>query len=1108
MIAMQNQQMSMLGSVPQMAPVPGQSVYPPQFTYAPRQHDSFQAGLGLSGGMFNSVGPGAGGLAAGAGTAQLAGMIGGMGAGMLGMNRLSSGLSAVSGSRLLGGLTRLDPMNSMIMGGMGAIGTAYTAGAAGGAGIMGGMGALASGAGLRAIGAGMFGTAGLMNPIALAGMAAMPAMKMMQQGADQYSQTRQMLNAYNTSANPMSSTGRGFSSQQAANITTTMRGINAEDPFVNFKDVSSMMQRFNEFGMTQGSRDVTEVSKKFKAMATAVKDMAKTLGTTIDEAAQMFGQMRATGFYKGTDIVGNTNLLKMMQGQGVSGRAMLGAQMQGGGITRAAGLGTTPGAKAVGSMAGMLAGARMTGSVSSEEMMNATGAGTPEEALTQYATQMAGGMTQFFTQSTTGAALTAALGSVNEHGEFTGELDEGLMSQMRSGSININNLVQSGRKRLTNKNSQLSFKQKGADVAGSMLGEDPTEAFGLIMKSIAGDKFSQMDPENLIALLTERMTGLDRKTAESMVKLVREGAKVRSETTAIMNREAAQKIYEVDLAQNRTFEGLKTKLLGGAADRVVRPFEQMGQNLSQGIGEDYQRLVDSIPGLKVTRIGSDEELRRQAILSEYGGTANVGVRTGGSLGVTQGLVSAGMSRENADKEQVSLLSTGSMSGSAQAALSGQQPTDQFIAQFQQMIASGELDKGLMSNGSDAVFKGSGAVAYNIAAGPGALVSTIPRAMGLGGYTMQEYARKGPKERAALAAALAKGGYTDLARQTAALGEGTSEESLSDAKERLTRGLSTIMTGDAGGAFDITDYGKAETELDKLMSAGGQGAVAQIAGTFDRKKFDEAMATASRTTKGGAEGRAAAMRKLGAKGSDAELAAAADFYSHTRRYGPDEAEDFSFMKDAFLGMQGGMDYLNISTAMASGVQGMGVKDKAGAEFKALAAAASTTAGGGDIRLYQEATEDFYKKLENDGVGLGDVAKMYGTYGKTAASVLGRRKEIQRSSSVSDLKDRLGITEEQFKAMKIDLSDDELNSDEIGKIVKQDTLAAARGANISAGSVISASTEETQLAIAAEYAKLAKSTDALAGTVLQIQHDQQAKGSAAQTAVPTPDGGAPH
>jgi hypothetical protein len=465
-----------------------------------------------------------------------------------------------------------------------------------------------------------------------------------------------------------------------------------------------------------------------------------------------------------------------------------------------------------------------------------------------------------------------------------------------------------------------------------------------------------------------------------------------------------------------------------------------------------------------------------------------------------------MSRENADKEQVSLLSTGNMSGSAQAALSGQQPTDQFIKQFQQMIASGELDKGLMSNGSDAVFKGSGAVAYNIDGTSRSLISAIPRAMGLGGYTMQEYARKGPKERAALAAALSKGGYSDLAKQTAALGEGTSEESLSDAKERLTRGLSTIMTGDAGGAFDITDYGKAETELDKLMSAGGQGAVAQTAGTFDRKKFDEAMATASRTTKGGAEGRAAAMRKLGAKGSDAELAAAADFYSHTRSYG--QVEDFSFMKDAFLGMQGGLDYLNISTAMAAGVQGMGAEDKAGDEFKALAAAASTTAGGGDIRLYQEATEDFYKKLEADGTGLGEVSKMYGTYGKTAASVLGRRAEIKRSSSVSDLKDRLGITEDQFKAMKIDLSDDELNSDEINKIVKQDTLATARGTNMSAGSVISASTEETQLALASEYAKLAKSTDALAGTVLQIQHDQQAKGSAAQTAVPTPDGGAPH
>lgn len=1100
MIAMQNQQMAMLGSVPQMAPVPGASVYPPQFTYAPGRHDTFQTGLGIGGGVFNAVGPGGGGLAAAAGTAQMAGMIGGGVAGLAGMGRLSRGLGMVSNSSVLGGLSRLDPLNSMIMGGMGAIGTTYAAGAAGGAGIMGGLGALASAEGLSAVGAGMLGTAGLMNPITLTGLAVTPFLKMMHQGSQQYSQTRQMLNAYNTAANPMAASGRGFSSQQSADITSTMRAINAADPFTNFNDVSAVMQRFNEFGMNQGSRDVADFSRKFKNMMATVKDMAKTLGTTIEGATQMFGEMRATGFYKGTDIVGNTNLLKMMQGQGVSGRMMLGAQMQGASITRAAGLGTTPGAKAVGSMAGLLAGARKLGNISSEEMMNATGAATPEEALTQYATQMSGGMTQFLTQSSVGSALTAALGAVNERGEFTGGLDEGQMMALRTGQIDINNLVQSGRKRLTTRNSQLSFRTKGADVAGEMLGQDPAEAFGIIMQSIAGDKFSQMDPENLITLLTERMTGLDRKTAESMVKIVREGARTRAETTALMNREAQQRIYEIDVAQNRTISGIKTKILGGMADRVVRPLEEVGQGISQGIGEDYQRFIESLPYMKTTRIGSDEELRRQAILAEYRGTARVGVRTGGGLGVSEALVKGGMGRAQADEEQAALLSGKSLSTLALSTLDKNRPMDAFLLQFESMIDSGQLDKMIMEKGADEVFKGAGATAVNMNAGggPAGLFGVAMSQLGFGGNTMEEYAKLGPNERAALAAALSKGGYKDLAQKVAAVGAGSSEEEMRAAKEKVIEKTATMLGAGAGGGFDITDYGKAETEIEKLMSSGGMGVVAQLSGSFDRGKFEAAMKEAAKTTGGGAEGRAAAMRKLGAKGTDSELAAAAEFFSRTK------GSDYGFIGESFTGMQGGIDYLNIATSLAAGATGLKESDVGAEEFRALAAAAETTAGGGDIRQYQEALEKFYGTLEDEGVGVGKASTMYGTYGKDVAAVLGRRSAIRRAGTVSELESSLGITKEQLSAMGIDLSDDALTGGELEAIAKQDTRAQTRALKQSAGAILSETTEQTQVALASEYAKLAQSTEALAGTVLQIQHDQQAKDSNTQTAVPSPDG----
>ena len=1100
MIAMQNQQMSMLGSVPQMAPVPGQSVYPPQFTYAPRQHDSFQVGLGLGGGMFNSAGPGAGGLAAAAGDVQFAGMLGGLGAGMLGMRGLSRGLGAVSNSTILGGITRLDPMNSMIMGGMGAIGTTYAAGAAGGAGIMGGLGALASAEGLGAVGAGMLGTAGLMNPIALAGMAASVPLKMMYQGSQQFSQTRQMLNSYNTAANPMSTTGRGFSNQQASDITTMMRGINAADPFTNFSDVTAVMQRFNEFGMNQGSRDVSDFSRKFKTMMTTVKDMAKTLGTTIEGATQMFGEMRSAGFYRGTDIVGNTNLLKMMQGQGVSGRMMLGAQMQGGGITRSAGLGTTPGAKAVGSMAGLLAGARMTGSISSEEMMNATGAATPEEALTQYSTQMAGGMTQFLTQSSTGAALTAALGSVNERGEFTGEMDEGLMAQMRSGSININNLVQSGRKRLTNRNSQLSFKTKGADVAGAMLGEDPTEAFGLIMKSVAGEKFSQMDPENLIALLTERMTGLDRKTAESMVKIVREGAKTRAETTAMMNREAQQKVYEIDVAQNRTISGLKTQFLGGLADKYVRPMEQVGQNLSVGIGEDYQRFVDSIPGLKVTRVGSDETLRQQALRSEYRDmdSATGGMRRSG-LAISSALKRAGFSDEQSAAEQSAALSGKDMSAAAQEALTGGRADDELFQSFKSQIERGGIQSVIQEGGIDSLLS-SGVSGYETYRGK--------EGMEVRSVTLGDYMGRSADNRAAISALLSKSGYTTASRRAAMGGRSTTADALEEMRDNATTSVSALL-GDYSradlGNFDFRDKGRSQTLMAQLEQNGGAGIVSQMSKSFDRDKFEAELTKATKIAGEGDEAFAEAMKALGAEGSVSQLASAGRFFKKTTGK---TGKDYAGISKYYEGAQGGLDYLNISTAMSGALAGMTASAPGAEKFRALASEAEVAASGGSLVNYRQNLESFYQELEKTGTTGTELQKSYGAYGKDIQSNLALRANIRGQSTISGLKKATNFTDEDLKAMGIDMSDDVLTTgedSEASRIAELATRSGTRSLRQSAGAILSGSTEETQVAIAAEYAKLAKSTDALAGTVLQIQHDQQAKGSATQTAVPAPDGG---
>ena len=621
MIAMQGQGVGYSG-MPVAGPVPGASQYPPQFSYAAPVMTGGAIGQAAAGGLMNSFGPAAGGLSSAAMNVSMAAGIGGWAAGKLGYGGASSALGAIGSSRVLGALSNLNPMNAAFTGAFAAGETAVAAG---------GFGSLLTGAGLRSIASGAVGGV-LGSPAALIGLAAAPLAMGMHRGAQQYSQTAGMLGAYNQFANPFAATGRGFSDTQMSGMVSQMRAFQAESPFISMRDMQQSMARFNEMGMNQGERDAQEFSKKFTQMAKTVTAMSKAMGTTMDEASKVFAQMRSVGFYTGADVAGNTLRTMTLRGEGISGATTLAAQAAGGGITRAGGLGTTPGAKAVGGVMSMFTGARGVGALSNEEMMNITGAATPEQAIAQLSTSVTGSLTNFYTGTGVGQAMLAALGATDKSGAFTGGLDAEMVEKLRSGQLNINNLVGAGRSKVSTRNAALSFKTKGQDVAGALLSQgDPTAAIGAIMQSVAGDKFQDMDPENLITLLTERIQGLSRKEAEAMTKLYREGEKIRRESQQQMRAEMQAEIFMTDVKERHSFEGFKRRFMGGISDSFA-PLNEFGQQVSVGLGGLVQRTEDNIFG--VTRVGSTSDLRRrslQALINPDVGGVNMAQKVGSGI---------------------------------------------------------------------------------------------------------------------------------------------------------------------------------------------------------------------------------------------------------------------------------------------------------------------------------------------------------------------------------------------------------------------------------------------------------------------------------------------
>jgi len=1086
MISMQQQQAGYMGGVPMAVPMSGASQYPPQFNYAPRPMGAAQLGQAAAGGLMNSFGPTAGGMTNMAMNIGMAAGVGGWAANKMGFAGAGNALGSLAGNRFLTGVSNLNPMNAAFSGAWGAGEAAVASG---------GWGSLLTGAGARSIALGA--AEGILaSPAAMIGIAAAPIAIGMHRGAQQYSQTASMLGAYNQFANPFASTGRGFSENQMSSIVSGMRALQANDPFLSMRDMQQAMSRFNEMGMNQGERDAEQVMKKFTAMTKSMQAMSKMMGTTMDEASKVFAQMRGVGFYSGADVMQNTLLGGTMRGQGISGNTMLGAQAAGGGISRAGGLGTTPGAKSVGGVMAMLTGGRGVGALTNEEMMNITGAATPDQAIAQLSTTMAGSLTGFYTQTGVGQAMLAALGETNARGEFTGGLDSEAIEGLRTGRIDINNLVSKGRGKVSTRNAALSFKTRGQDVAGALISEgDPTAAIGAIMQSVAGDKFRDMDPENLVTLLTERIQGLGRKEAEAMTKLYREGEKIRRESQQQIRAEMQAGIFSTDIREYHSLEGYKRRVLGGLSDRFT-PILEAGQALSVMGGRMTERASDAIFGVTRVRTGNDVVDARLERLSEgrFDESATGAVDKGMADTTLSGLlrrrdyVGATAEFNKTDSRVRAGKNLNDLFGSPDAA--GRQ------------VVAGSLGMKLINYSSDIR---AGKSAADIVRG---MRLEVPEAGGIDqllGSTdtlsIEEYLAGGADTLGGTSAERRQA----LVDEAMSLGRPEVAALIADMGVGNTRSLEQIKSS---GTDILNKYGyvnsyTARSGYDKLMESESLGAAGRLGKAgVDLSSFykmtQEAYGGAGVTNQSQGYGRL--LDALRAKGVDVagmtktQLDALMEVAQDTGA-GLGEsltAADLMSLGEGASAAQSQMDLANL-TAMATAASESayeGISNAAGADELAALAGSSTET---DVAKNTSALLDTLEKAIGSGdLTLGDIGKegsRYGAFGKTLAQLLQTRKSIAAvgAGEVSDADRKallgMGFSEKYISSLGTDIDG--------GELVKLQTGAEQRRlAELTGGGTAGAFTDTTQAEAVKYYDSLAKSVVVVNDQVLRMQDREQA------------------
>lgn len=632
----------MPGQGTQLMPTPGASQYPPSFNYGVAPGSYSMTGAGSVG----SLAVGAAGAAPGA---------------LMGLGGLASlGSMFMPNSAVLGGLSLLDPTEI----GFNIAGRAFSG--AGGFARMGpalGAGAMA---GALPIAAGLAGAAA----ISYAG-------DHFVQGASSLNETSARLSGLSF-GNTSAADGRGFSHQQMSMINRAMRQFQVNDPFVEMRDMNSMLDQFTGFGMEQGVRDAREFSEKFTKFVGAVREVAEQLGTTMQEASAFFGQSRSAGFYSAADVSGNMRSFQALSGLGMSGESFGGMQASAAGTARGQGLAGRAGAASSARFAqSFMIGATGTASggagiLSSSDLMDLTGTTNLGDASSQMGARAAGTVGSFLRNTSTGRAMMAALGEQRD-GRFTGGLDSDAVSDFLGGNVGLADLSSRAGSRMTTSNQRLSFTANQGALASSLL-ESPDGA-DAVFRAITEEaknwaQRSGVEDQDAIRHFLQTQLGQSEKEARVFQDMIANRNRIRSATRANMLSEIRAAEMRLEISRNRTVAGLSQRISGNISD-FMSPVAQMGADVATLAENRAQDVMDATFGISRGDVSSlsaqnftDSVAMGQTALGDVAGAGG-----GFAIDATRGSAFRGMVLDMGSANALDAQATAAAGGTVDAGLS-------------------------------------------------------------------------------------------------------------------------------------------------------------------------------------------------------------------------------------------------------------------------------------------------------------------------------------------------------------------------------------------------------------------------------------------------------
>jgi hypothetical protein len=238
--------------------------------------------------------------------------------------------------------------------------------------------------------------------------------------------------------NPASRTGMGFTRQDATAIGGLTRQM-AELPqmMTSMEELTRIMARLKSTGTMQGATTATDFGARFREAITTIRETAKILGTTMDDATNFFAHSRTVGFLGRTDQLKNAlNVQYTSAMTGMTRGQVQQLQQQGADLSTRLGGRRRIGAETATGLAQTIGFGVQQGRISQEDILNLTGMEGPE-GTNAAALMLQESMTRMAMTTPTGTLLTSSLMKVNGD---KAEIDKDLLERFQRGELSLEDL--------------------------------------------------------------------------------------------------------------------------------------------------------------------------------------------------------------------------------------------------------------------------------------------------------------------------------------------------------------------------------------------------------------------------------------------------------------------------------------------------------------------------------------------------------------------------------------------------------------------------------------------------------------------------------------------